>query len=123
MLCSSLGKNRIVKVTSYENGELKSFFTSEYCLMRFSDLWQMIKLAFTVGYLTFDILKHYLHLLFQNVHIHRHNYYPSKESSKFQTQTYIHHFVGIIGFISAITYCAGGALIVAVYINSSYNCL
>jgi hypothetical protein len=35
---------------SYSN-----FFLSDYCLMEHVDLWQMITLSLSTGYLTFDI--------------------------------------------------------------------
>lgn len=33
-----------------------NFFASDYCLMEHFDLWQMVTLAITSGYLAFDIL-------------------------------------------------------------------
>jgi hypothetical protein len=42
------------------------------------------------------------------------NSVSSQERSKLQTQTYLHHAIGISGFIGAIAYGRGGALIIAV---------
>jgi hypothetical protein len=39
----------------YENGKMTNFFHSEYCLMEHIAMIQMISLAITAGYLTFDI--------------------------------------------------------------------
>ena len=38
----------------------------------------------------------------------------SQERSKLQTQTYLHHAIGISGFVSAVAYGRGGALIISV---------
>ena len=38
-----------------ENGTYTNFFASDYCLMQHFDLFQMVTLCITGGYLTFDI--------------------------------------------------------------------
>eukprot|EP00347_Sterkiella_histriomuscorum_P010546 403375865 len=81
-----------------ESSGYKNFFNSDYCLYYHSSIWQMITLSFTAGYLLLDIF--ICKMLIQ-------------DNSKLQTQTYIHHVVGISGAIAALIYGAGGALIVA----------
>eukprot|EP00347_Sterkiella_histriomuscorum_P021073 403335363 len=82
----------------HESEGYTNFFQSDYCLMKQTSVWQLLTLCFTAGYLTFDTYICYTKI---------------QEHSKMQTQTYIHHATGITGFICAIIYGPGGALIIS----------
>ncbi|CDW75295.1 uncharacterized loc101213712 isoform 1 [Stylonychia lemnae] len=98
ILLLNLLKQAYSIVPNEEDYGYQNFFVSDYCLMKQSNIWQMITLCFSSGYLTFDIYICYAKI---------------QDHSKMQTQTYLHHICGITGFIMAIFYGPGGALIIS----------